>query len=53
MQFPLRVWQELLPVLAGGGVKQLLMAACQAAFGFHILQGHIAVWGWGKSALYL
>nr|WP_302450362.1 hypothetical protein [Enterocloster clostridioformis] len=37
MQFPLRVWQELLPVLAGGGVKQLLMAACQAAFGFHIL----------------
>ena len=37
----MRLWQELLPVLlpvlAGGGVKQLLMAACQAAFGFHIL----------------
>ena len=33
MQFPLRAWQELLPNLAGGSVKLLLMAIYQATFG--------------------
>lgn len=33
MQFPLKAWQELLPGVAGGSVKLLLMAVYQATFG--------------------